>query len=87
MSQRHIELLGFGSDFELFVLRHAFQCPHIMEPVAEFQKDYSHVIAHGCQQLLEILALYRVGSIVENAVNLGKPRSKNVYFDAGYSSC
>ena len=72
MSKGYIELLSFGSDFQLFVFGHAFECSHVVKTVAQLNQNHPHVITHCGEQLLEVFALNRVVGIVKHTFDFCK---------------
>ena len=57
--QWRIYVEGFSGNLVLLVGRLRLQCAHIVQAVANLYQDYANVVAHGEQELLEVLRLTR----------------------------
>ena len=70
MGERCVDIIGFCRDFQLFVLRHAFDGAQVVQPVGHFDEYDADVGEHRGEYFFEILGL-RAFRIVE-AVELGE---------------
>ena len=57
VGERSINIQGFARNLVLFVGRLRFQRAHVVQTVANLDKDHTDVIAHGEQQLFEVFCL------------------------------
>ena len=59
VGERGIDIQSLSCNLVFLVGRLTCQCAHVMQSVAYLNKDYAYVVAHGEQQLLEVLSLCR----------------------------
>ncbi len=57
MCERGIDVTGFGSDFELLVVRHTLDRAQVVEAVGHFDEYDAYVEQHGFQHLAEVFGL------------------------------
>ena len=86
VGQGSIDVEGFARNLVLLVGEHGAQCAHIVQAVGNLDEDDTDVVAHGQQQLFEILGLRR-GTVAEDAAgdfgqsvhNLGNLVAEDVF--------
>jgi acanthoscurrin-2 len=66
VSQGSVDIERFAGDFILLVGRHGAESAHVVQSVGHFDEHHAYILAHGQQQLAEILGLGR-GLVAEDA--------------------
>ena len=88
--QRHVNIDGFGRDFELLVFGHGIQGAHIVQAVGQLDENHAHIVRKGKKNFFEVLGLQRSRLVlVKDDVYFGEPvhntrhRSTKARFDVG----
>ncbi len=80
MCQRCIYVEGFAGNLVPLIRGHGSEGAHVVQTVGHLYQHHTDVLAHGEEQLTEVLGLHRC-AVAENATgNLGKPFDKLCYF-------
>src|SRR6516164_1416024 len=55
--QGGVYLESLFSNFSLLAWHHVIEGPHVVQPVGQLHKNYSHILSNGNDQLAKVLSL------------------------------